>query len=1241
MNKKELKSNIEINLDERVIFCGVDGEDFKTLGTSYVKLMNNDNFKCKFHILENPLRNVPADGILGLDVLKYFNAIIDIEKEKIKFKNNTKILELSLIGEFPFSMTKPGSNSDNSLSRAPIADINGHICRNEIIEGNILPKEDKCLELVYITPGEKRKNRNDKIKSKESNMVNMIEKDRKSAKKFGSDSSIGSSSAQTNYTQIEQIKEKEFKNDLKLEKLVKSEREMNKTKLKDKEDKIIIEARTHKNVNLIMPGIEENREIIIFSQEIEEGLYVANTLNKIEKGKAVINIINSNTYDVVINMNKFKLHYDFYDKFYSLNVNEKKEEIKPSYNKERVDKLVKLIKTDENLDKKQKQYLMDLIIDYNDVFNVEGDKLSFTDDIYHIIRTPVDSIPIHQKNYRLPQSQTEVIQDEVKKLIKDDIITLSKSPWNSPLLVVPKKPGPNNEKRFRMVIDYRKLNKITIGDAFPLPRIEDILDQLGNARYFSTLDLASGYHQVLVHPNDRAKTAFSTNTGHYEFKRMPFGLTGAPATFQRLMNYVLTGLQGLSCYVYLDDIVIYGKDINDHNRKLKLVFDRLRKHNLKLQTEKCNFLCKQVTFLGHVCTQDGVRPNPELVRVVKDFPQPTKVKELQSFLGLANYYRKFIQNFSKIAEPLNKLLRNNEKFVWSKKCQDTFEKLKHCLINKPILQYPDFTKPFVITSDASNEALGAILSQGEGKNDLPIAYASRCLNPTERSYNTTEKELLAIVWACQTFKCYIFGRPFTVYTDHEALHGQLNLIDPTRRAIRLYFKLADYDITIKHKAGKQIAHADALSRIPYEIENEKIMVTTRSQKIKQVEEVNKKLNDEKSSNKQKKDLKEKVQENISNESDYESENEIEEFSDEEINNNKLDSSIQQLNTKEEIEEVLDKYHNSLLGGHQGVKKTYDKIKKDFCWKGMSKDISEFVSKCIICQKNKSKKSTKMPMMITKISEEVFDKIYIDIVGPLPITYGGNRYILTIIDDLSRFFDAYAIPNAEANTVAKIFCEEFICRYRIPKVVVSDQGSNFMSQVFKKCCKFLNIKKLETTAYHPQANGILERSHGPLKAYLRSFSQHDQLNWDNFIRSAVFVHNNTQHSGSKITPNDCLFGFTAQIPTNIKKQPTPVYNTEDYFYELSNKLRTARQIARENLSKSKEKSKHYYDNYTNPLSLKIGDKVLIKNEAKKNSLDETYKGPYEVIEINNDLNTTIQIKNKNVKVHNNRLKKFFS
>ncbi|CAK9796615.1 Retrovirus-related Pol polyprotein from transposon 17.6 [Anthophora quadrimaculata] len=470
----------------------------------------------------------------------------------------------------------------------------------------------------------------------------------------------------------------------------------------------------------------------------------------------------------------------------------------------------------KHLNPEEHKHVLSLIKENYDLFHLPGEALGKTDAITHKIPTTNDT-PINVKQYRCPPIHKEEINKQMKELLDSDIVRPSKSPYNSPLWIVPKKPDEDGNKRWRMVIDYRALNEKSIADAYSLPSILEILDQLGSAKYFSVFDLASGFHQIGLEAADAEKTAFSTPYGHYEFARMPFGLKNAPATFQRLMDSVLSGLQGNELFVYLDDIVIYASSLSEHKYKFNKLAERLRRANLKLQSSKCGFLHHEVAYLGHVIGETGVRSAPEKVAAVKKFPTPKNTKNIREFLGLAGYYRRFIDKFSQISKPLESLLRKDVKFIWEKDQQRAFDTLRTALCSEPLLQYPDFQKQFNITTDASGYALGAVLSQGEIASDKPIAYASRLLQGAEINYSTIEKECLAIIYAVQHFRPYIYGRRFNLITDHRPLVWMNSVKDPTSRPLRWRLKLTEYDYKIIYKAGKQNTNADALSRNPVSI----------------------------------------------------------------------------------------------------------------------------------------------------------------------------------------------------------------------------------------------------------------------------------------------------------------------------------------------------------------------------------------------------------------------------------------
>lgn len=471
----------------------------------------------------------------------------------------------------------------------------------------------------------------------------------------------------------------------------------------------------------------------------------------------------------------------------------------------------------ENLDLRhcnQEEYeaIRNLCYEYRDIFYCEDIPLTFTNQVKHEIRT-TDNVPIYTKSYRFPHIYKSEVKKQINSMLDQKIITNSTSPWSSPIWIVPKKMDNSGKRKFRIVIDYRKLNEKTIPDKFPIPNITDVLDKLGRSQYFTTLDLASGYHQIEMDPKDIEKTAFSTDDGHYEFLRMPFGLRNAPSTFQRTMNHVLSGLQN-KCLVYMDDVLIFSTSLQEHIESIRLVFDRFRKTNFKIQLDKSEFLKQTVKFLGHIITPEGILPNPDKIEAIVKFPIPNTKKEIQSFLGLIGYYRKFIKDCSKLTRPLTSCLKKGAKIEHTKEFVESFETCKKILTNSPLLQHPDFSKPFILTTDASKYALGSVLSQGVVGSDKPIAYASRTLNESEKNYSVVEKELLSLVWSTQYFRPYLYGRRFTVYTDHRPLRWLFSLKDPQNsKFIRWRTKLQDYDFDIEYKKGKLNTNADALSRI--------------------------------------------------------------------------------------------------------------------------------------------------------------------------------------------------------------------------------------------------------------------------------------------------------------------------------------------------------------------------------------------------------------------------------------------
>jgi hypothetical protein len=456
---------------------------------------------------------------------------------------------------------------------------------------------------------------------------------------------------------------------------------------------------------------------------------------------------------------------------------------------------------------KEKEKLRQMLFKYEEIISRGSTDLGNCQLLDHKIDTG-NTKPIRMAPRRIPYYQQEEVQNDLQDKEEAGIIQKSNSPWAFPIVVVRKKDG-----TVRICVDYRKLNEVTRKDAHPLPRIDDIFDALRGAKYFSTLDLASGYHQVSVAKEDQEKTGFVTPWGHYEYTVMPFGLCNAPATFQRLMALVFSGLVGLDCLIYLDDIIIFGPNFEVHLLRLEKVLARLQEHNLKIKLSKCKFGLPSVKFLGHKVSPEGIGVDEDKVKTIQDWKYPQNVSEMRSFLGLASYYRRFIQDFGIISSFLTRMLENNRPFAWDDEGKESFNKLRKLLASAPILAYPDFSKPFILDTDASDNGIGAVLSQvGVDMLEHPLAYFSRTLNKHERNYSVTRKELLAAITAIEHFKCYLYGRKFTLRTDHVAIRWLQNFKEPTGQLARWLERLSIYDFSIEHRAGRKHRNADALSR---------------------------------------------------------------------------------------------------------------------------------------------------------------------------------------------------------------------------------------------------------------------------------------------------------------------------------------------------------------------------------------------------------------------------------------------
>ena len=460
----------------------------------------------------------------------------------------------------------------------------------------------------------------------------------------------------------------------------------------------------------------------------------------------------------------------------------------------------------------EREELRKLLYEFADRFAFNPNKPTTTSMVMHEIKTGSHP-PIRAKPYPMARIQEETIKEHVKEMLTNEIIEpVTDSPWGFPIVLIKKPDG-----KWRFCVDFRKLNAVTQTSSYPIPLMSELLDCFNGAKYFSSMDLASGYWQIRMDPNSMDKATFVSKWGAFRFRVMPFGLKNAPATFQSMMDKIFHDLQWKSVCVYFDDIFVFSTTFADHLKHLREVLTRLRKHELQAKLQKCKFMRKEIVFIGHLVSAEGLRPNPEKIRAIKEWGVPRKAKEVRSFVGLCSYYRRFIPHFATIAAPLHELQNKKTEFKWTLEAQASFDLLKKALISAPLLITPDWTRPFELHTDASQFGLGAILSQRIDGEERVIAYASKALNKAQRNYTTSDRECLAIIWGIRQFRTYLLGTKFDLYTDHSALQFlnsmRLNR-DLSGRLARYQMFLQEFDFTTHYKKGEQNANADAMSRDP-------------------------------------------------------------------------------------------------------------------------------------------------------------------------------------------------------------------------------------------------------------------------------------------------------------------------------------------------------------------------------------------------------------------------------------------
>jgi len=905
--------------------------------------------------------------------------------------------------------------------------------------------------------------------------------------------------------------------------------------------------------------------------------------------------------------------------------------------------------TDSVFKAKDQQRLKDLLYNYRDLFATELKDLGQTSLVQHTIET--EGLPIKQRPYRTSPENKQEIERQVKEMCDLGLVEPSLSPWASPVVLVKKKDG-----SMRFCVDYRKLNAVTKKDSFPLPLINDVLDSLHDTNYFTTLDMKSGYFQIQLDPATKEKTAFVTHNDLLHFKVLPFGLTNSPATFQRLMSHILRGLEYTCALIYIDDTIIFSKTVDEHLDHIEEVFKRLRDANLRLNPKKCKFAKQELEYLGHIVTPQGIKPCPSKIKAIESYPVPKNVKQLRSFLGLANYYRRFIKDFAKVAHPLNQLTKKFVKFDWTKSCQEAFDLLKRALISEPILAYPDFTREFHVTVDSSSTALGMTLSQfSDDGVERVIAYNGRSLSNAEVNYSTTEREALALVEAIKKYQPYLHGRKFTVHTDHQPLQWLTKIKEPLPKLARWSLYLQQFTFTVSYLPGKENSHTDGLSRREYD-KCELFAMSRKTQpdtsvKVYEAQRRDRELSDlisylqsQELPDDEKSARKLLIMEDYFYLGDddllYRIENKTSRNQSEPISQLVIPTSLRY--------EILSNAHDHVTGGHLGTHKTYQKLRTRYWWKGMFKDTDHWCKSCIDCSMKKSPRNRhKAPLLPIPVGG-AFDRVAVDIIGPLKTTTKGNKYIIVFMDYYSRWPEAIAVQNIDAATVARVFVDEIISRHGAPIEILSDRGSNFLSSLFREVCKIFKIHKLSTSSYHPQTDGLVERFNGTLIQSLSMYVNKDQTDWDLYIPAVLFAYRVTPSDATQETPFYLIHGRQCRLPmdvdlvTNSKLSPS----IEEHRKRIVENIEISQNIARENIQRAQQKMKAQYDKNAKDSRFIVGQQVWVYTPKTKRGLSKKllhlWHGPYRLVEQLSPVHFFLRSQdNSRVKfaVHVNRMKPY--